>query len=748
MTDGARARLQELQHLTKERFSHERRVLSFGEYLELVLAEPRTYLRDASRYVYDMLAHFGTREVATAAGSRTRYRLFDQEFLSEEERPLGALVGQDDVVLEFARALSNFVRVGQPSRVVLFYGPNGSAKSTTAACILRGLEEYSRTGDGAVYKFSWVFPKKNAVRGGIGFGGERVDSSGTGSYARLRDDELEARIEVEVRDHPLFLLPREQRRALLVELFGPDAVIPRYLLSGSLCDKSQKIFSALLSSYSGSIEEVFRHVRVERVFFSKRYRLGAVTLGPEVSVDARERQITMDQNLGALPISLHGLSLYEVSGELVEASGGVLELSDLLKRPLDAFRYLELTAETGEVALNSQTLLVNSVLVASTNDVHLAAFRKHPEYPSFRGRLELIRVPYLLDFRLERELYERQIAKRSSAHVAPHATEVAARFAVITRLLAPDAARHEERDRPAVEALSAFHKHQLYAGELPELGSGLSAQRAAHLTERLQAEWAGSDTYEGGHGVSPRTMRTLLLDAAQDPDFGYLSPFAVLRRIGAQLTRRDDFIGPAPAPTSAGYGDFPRALEELGQWLLDRTEAAMSEASGLVGEGSYGELLTRYIEHVSAAAKGETLFDPTTGKSGPPDAGLFEAVETLLDAGRRSGAPSFRGVDARATLLGRIAAWSLDHPGVRVRDSTVYAELLEQVRRATFQERATKLAAFCHRLVDMDAPRSETERVEVESAFERLASLGYTRVSATHAAAQLLALRLASGARS
>src|SRR5690606_7904320 len=172
------------------------------------------------------------------------------------------------------------------------------------------------------------------------------------------------------------------------------------------------------------------------------------------------------------------------------------------------------------VALGSQNLLVNSVLLASGNDLHLAAFREHPEYASFRGRLDMIRVGYLVDYRLEQKIYERQVAARVGTHVAPHAMELAARFAVLTRCEKPDPDRHEPKDRDLVRQLTAWQKLELYAGAQGDLGGRGSEVSVAQLRRRLAREWDASDSmYEGGDGVSPRTLRTLLLDAAQHPDY-------------------------------------------------------------------------------------------------------------------------------------------------------------------------------------------------------------------------------------
>ena len=82
---------------------------------------------------------------------------------------------------------------------------------------------------------------------------------------------------------------------------GEASSPPDWLMSGKLSHKNQQVFEALLTSYKGSLAETLRHVQVERYFISRRYRTGAVTIGPALSVDASERQITADRSLASLP---------------------------------------------------------------------------------------------------------------------------------------------------------------------------------------------------------------------------------------------------------------------------------------------------------------------------------------------------------------------------------------------------------------------------------------------------------------
>src|SRR4028118_159008 len=65
------------------------------------------------------------------------------------------------------------------------------------------------------------------------------------------------------------------------------------------------------------------------------------------------------------------ITLFDAFGELIDAAGGLLEFSDLLKRPLDAYKYLQLSVETGEVALQHQNVQLNCAMIGSANEVHL-----------------------------------------------------------------------------------------------------------------------------------------------------------------------------------------------------------------------------------------------------------------------------------------------------------------------------------------------------------------------------------------
>jgi predicted Ser/Thr protein kinase len=758
-TQLALAELDKIVANVERRFLEGRLVLSFQEYLELFAQRPARFARDAARYVLDMFDHFGTRQVERPWGELTRYNLFDLPWDEGGARKGAAytqrefaLVGQEDLQAEIYRSLANFVQEGRANRLILMHGPNGSAKSTVAACILRALEHYSSLDEGALYRFHWVFPSRKTVRGALGFGGEgkakSAGAAGTQSYAHLDDDQIDSRLVIELRDHPLFLLPIPERRALVQSLYaaaGDKGSPPDWLMSGKLSHKNQQVYEALLASYKGSLAETLRHVQVERYFISRRYRVGAVTIGPALSVDAGERQVTADRSLASLPTALQATTLFEAHGELIEAAGGVLEFSDLLKRPIDAFRYLQLTLETGEVPLSQQTVQTNVVMIGSANEIHLSAFREHPEFPSFRGRFELVRAPYLRSYLDEKRIYDTQIAPFVGRHVAPHATRVAAQFAVLTRMRQPEAKRYPDALAPIVSSLTALEKMELFAtGTAPERLDP-DAQKVLRAGIRaIYEETAASVDFEGKTGVSPREIRTVLFDAAQSPAHGCLSPFAVLGELDELCKRGAEFDWLKDKPLAGGYHEHRHFREVVRSRLLDTLEDEMRAASGLVDEIRYSELFERYVANVSVWVKGEKLRNPHTGAAENPDERMMREIEGLLGVKQKND-------DYRRGLISSIAAWAIDHPGEKIVNSVVFPAQMKRLRETFFVERRKGVALVVRDLVSLlrDQRQQDSgwgdlhdeDRKKAKGALDRLKTMGYCEHCALDAASAVLRAR-------
>src|SRR3989440_771419 len=505
MVDSLRY-LQNVGEQVQQSFLRNKTILSFQEYMEVYFERPRVHARDAAQYIRDCFDFYGSETVQRSSGPVRRFKLFDRPFdltaNSSQEGEGGApICGQEEVQNAIYRILSGFVRAGRMNKLILLHGPNGSAKSSIVAAIQRALEDYSRKEEGQLYRFNWIFPSEKLVKGSIGFGetkgisGERIET-----YAHLEGEAVDARIHCELKDHPLHLVPRMERQRLLREATRPESTfqLSQAMLEGELCHKCRQIYAALLQSYNGDVLKVLRHVQVERFYISRRYMIGAVTVEPQMAVDADYRQVTSDGSRGALPGALQNLSLYEPYGPLVAGNRGVIEFSDLLKRPLEHYKYLLGTIETGIARMNHFLLHLDSVLIASSNEKHLSAFKEMGDFASFKGRIELVRVPYLRRVEEEERVYEFRLRESVGKHVAPHATWVGALWAVLTRLKKPVSDRYKGDLRKLADHLTPLEKARLFGeGRAPDR---LSSQQARELKKQLQEFWRESDraTYNEG----------------------------------------------------------------------------------------------------------------------------------------------------------------------------------------------------------------------------------------------------------
>jgi serine protein kinase len=742
---GLRTALETIRGEVKAQFEAQKRVLSFGEYLDLVQANPRGHTRDSCRYLKDCMDFFGSYEVERPAANLKRWKLFDLEFglhnsgHQAELRLRDRLAGHEGAQESFYRILDGFEREGRANRLVLLHGPNGSAKSTFAACLMRGLEAYSDTDEGSLYRFSWIFPRMREGAG-IGFSTSADEFGATDSFAHLPDDRIIAKIQGSVREHPLLLLPRDVRQRLIADVYEQadlSEAAPDWVWTGQLGRKNQQIFQALLTAYRGDLERVLAHIQVERFYISRRYRIGAVTIGPQMSVDASERQITSDRSIESLPASLSALTLFEPFGELVDASGGIVEFSDLLKRPLEAWKYLLLAIENGEVSLQMSNLPINAVMLASSNELHLSAFRQHPEYNSFRGRIVRIRMPYLLDVHREREIYDGQIIPQIPKHVAPHTTYVASLWSVLTRLRKPDASKFTDSDLGTIAAtLSPLEKADLLSdGLVPARFEAEQAKVLAGGIAEVELQGSFSSDYEGINGASPREIRMLLLDAAADFDDPCVSPVTFLSRLAAFCERDDyDFLKEQADGAYRDHSSFVGVVEE--RWL-DLVESELRTASGLIDEHSHLGLFDRYVTHVSHWVKKERLFNPVTGQDENADVDLMKSVEEKFGVDDAQG--------FRNELLGGVAAWAIDHPEQEVDYKSLFPRYLDQLRQAYFDDRRGQVGEIGQAIVALlkdDNTLDEDKREAAQQALQVLIGVyGYERSSAKVALGALVDAR-------
>ncbi len=724
--------LDEIESRSRETFQARRSLKSFSEYMAAFCENPYSYLRNSAQYTLDMINYFGYEEAERVGLKDRRWKLFDAEFDLEIE----PLVGQERVQNAIVRQLQQFAHRGRSEKMLLLHGPNGSSKSTIIGLILAGLEEYSRQDEGILYRFNWMFAERDEKLERIGFDAEdEFAPQRTDTYAYLDTKDTSCRIPCELRDPPIFLIPREERQAFIDRALAdhPDrervaSLNYEYFLGGDLSPKSKRIYDSLMTGYHGDWKQVVKHVQVQRYFISSRYRTGAISIEPQGNVDAGSRPSHYEPSM-TLPGVLQGSLLIEAFGDLVDANHGVVEYSDFLKRPLETNKYLLTTSEKGTINLSGYTGYLDLVMTGTANEKHLSLFKRSTDFPSFKGRIELIPVPYLLRYSREAELYQRHIGYYSRGrHVTPHTATVAALWAVLTRLRRPSAKNYSPDLAPLVARLTPLEKAMLYDhNEIPlhlkDSERKLLLNNIRRIREELddtESEFEGivGAEYEGRRGASPREMLGLLADAAENRSYGCLTPMAVLEQLD-KLTKDVSLYEFLRIPVDNGYNDCLRAIEDVKQYYLATVVQEVYASIGLVDEEEYERIFEEYFHHVKAFDLGEKLYLPARSEYVEASEDLMGRIEGLMNINES--------IEMyRSNLMTKIAAYSLDNPHEPIRYDTLFPDVYNTLKQSFYSERDRVLRGVENNMLRQGSDDfeflSSTEQAQVVEALDTMNS--------------------------
>ncbi|HEX9007107.1 MAG TPA: protein prkA [Bacteroidota bacterium] len=365
---------------------------TFADYWNLVIENPRL-AQLAHERVYNMIMAAGVER----QGDGRQYGFFDREIFGLEHTL--------DQLVEYFNSASRRLEVRK--RILLLMGPVGGGKSTIVTLLKRGLEQYTRSDDGAVY----------AIKG-----------------CPMHED-------------PLHLIPDTIRGDIQRE-YG-------IYIEGDLCPHCRVM---LRDEFGGMAEKV----KVHRISFSEKSRVGIGTFSPS---DPKSQDIS--ELTGSIDLSTIGEygtesdpRAYRFDGELNIANRGLMEFIEMLKSD-EKFLYGLLTLsqeqsiKTGRFAM----IYADEVVMSHTNEAEYSSFIGNKKAEALQDRIILIKVPYNLRVSDEVKIYEKLIGQSGlhDVHIAPNTLKVASTFAILSRL------------EPSKKAgMSLMKKLKLYDGEETE----------------------------------------------------------------------------------------------------------------------------------------------------------------------------------------------------------------------------------------------------------------------------------------
>lgn len=724
--------LDELALQIQETFTQNQTIKSFQQFIEDVKKDPRKYTRGSAEYLKDVFDHFGSYQVRDITGHDiSRWGLFDLFY---------KVVGQERAQNQIYGHLCSFSE-NRVNKVILLHGPNGSSKTSLISSIMAAAEAYSKTSEGALYTFNWIFSDVGDKEVGLGFGEtKKIYNQDTLAFTASQD--VTFKLPCSLKDNPLLIIPVDQRKAFFNDYLGME--VPKNLEDAELCPKCKEIFDQLLINYKGDWKKLIRHIQVERLFLSKRFRRGVVSIEAQKSVDAGARPLNLEQSY-RIPHILSLSSLHEPYGDLIDANRGLVEFSEIFKRHPETNKYLLTTAEWGTVSLPGMTAYLDCVIFATDNESNLAVFKYDPDWPSFNGRFAYVRVPYLLQWSLENKIYKSLLSKLTkNTHVAPHVPEIISLWTILTRL--------RKSKHSLAKNLSHVQKAVLYdTGQAPDSWKEEERKLLLKDLEKITMEFEESQdkvlnknnrdfkdtSYEGRSGASYREVEAVVVAAIHNKNYNFLSPVAIFQAI-EDICRDKTVYDFLRLPENAGYLDAESALNSLKEHYVTLVKRDLREAADLVASNEYLKLFERYIQHIKADIYKEKIFNDQTQAWDSPDDQLLNSVESLLKLGK-----SDIGV-WRNNLINKIGDWAIKNKGTvgQIPYQELFSEHLEKLKNAISEKHQDqlnriKLGILKRKTEDWDL-LSDEDKESVEKAYQRLLDKGYSEESLKEAIVQTI----------
>ena len=568
--------------------------MSFDEYLDKCYKNPRL-IRTSHQRIYDMIVSKGTNQFEKYRKTLIHYNFFD-----DQEIPIFGLEETIDNLMKFIKGAAN--NLGPEKRILLLHGPVGSSKSTIFRLLKRGLEKYSRTPEGAWYSFKWT----------------NLPTGSEGIYVSEEDP-------CPMHEEPLKLIPVDMRKEVIKELNDilksqtDQKDLPSlYTLNveGDLDPRCRFFMNYFLKKYKGDWEKVVKnHIVVTRMVYSEVDRCGIATFQPKDEKSQDSTELTGDINFAK--ISHFGTDsdsrCFTFDGELNIANRGICEFIEMLKLQQE-FLY-DLLGASQEKAIKPKKfpqINVDMLIGGHTNMPEFQKLKANQHMEALRDRTVRIDVPYLLKLSDEIKVLEQDYGNNKvKQHVAPHTLEIAALWAILTRL-------DEDRDGK----IGLVEKAELYDGKM-----------LPGWTEDSIKEMKDKYPDEGMTGVSARYIQDKISNCLSN-NHDYVNPFMVLNELKEGLENNNLISNKDQINKYRNCVDL--ATKKLDEILKHEVQKA------LVGdEDAIVRLCSNYIDNVMAYINKSKVKNPYTGREETPDERLMRNIEGKIDI-PETGADDFR----------------------------------------------------------------------------------------------------------
>jgi len=334
------------------------------------------------------------------------------------------------------------------------------------------------------------------------------------------------------------------------------------------------------------------------------------------------------------------------------------------------------------------TVYVDTCIVAHSNEAEWQRFRGDPTNEAILDRIVMVKVPYNLRLSEEMKIYQKLLDQSDfAAHIAPHTLEIAAMFAILSRL-------------EPTNKCDLMTKLRLYnTEEVVEKGK----------TVRTNVRELKDDTRrEGMFGISPRFIMKAIDNAlAENPDG--ITPINVRESLITMIKAAD-----LPDDTRKQYLELLQ--DTLHKVYLEMLEKEITKAFVYSFEEQAETLFQNYLDHAEAYVNKTRVKDRNTGEELTPDEAFLKSMEEQI-AVVGSSAQGFR-QEVMAYL------WAKSRRGERVSYKS-YEPLKEAIERKLMSS-----VREMSRIITKARTRDEDQIKKYSDLVRGLLERGYNEYSA------------------
>lgn len=455
----------------KAKFMAEKPWMQFlSEYIPAVEQNPKKYLRQVARYFLDAVEYW---DKVCGVEPDKKIKVMGRwvhpyAFVKKPWEPKGLIdkeLVQDQLIFwnDLIEQIKVLSRKKHPNKLIVVHGPNATGKSLAFDTIFGMLEAYSKTDEGALYTYEWVW---GHMPSGMGFHGSMGDLKRLDGKIDRAD--VEDSLFAGKNANPIFLLSKIDREDLLNKLNAegkiPEDLNTDYILSSELNDLSRIAYEVFLDIYDGDAVKVLNHVHVVRWTYSAQGRRGLVLIQPNVTPNTRLIEVAPRTDLDGLPRPLanrfRNAGIHLIEGDEAKANHGIIVYDDFLKDAvigehigsMDEFLHLLRFAEKGKTTISTTSAKgrgahavdegFDVLMFGTTNDDTLMQLEtKYTEWPSLNDRFLKMQMWMARTYRPVTEIFRPQLLQlvppKGQRHISPNALEAFGLWVTMTYLFPP-----------------------------------------------------------------------------------------------------------------------------------------------------------------------------------------------------------------------------------------------------------------------------------------------------------------------